>query len=199
MSFCTLSASKILAMPVSASPALASLLPAIPLMAACIAAVCANPRTSALRRKLAVETGSRAYVDADAAGCVAGLILYIAGTEFATSREAVFAVSDGGLRAGDHAALEVGIVRDSDIEALISGSQSALSLYAGVVAVCVTFADAEAAAHLAVTSRDTATDVLLFAVEAAGVLETFDMQVVAHVRRDLRCADHRAFERGVAA
>lgn len=119
--------------------------------AACVTAVFAKASAGALRRELAIEAHARADAHTYAAGFVAGLVLYVAGGERAACAEVVFVVVDGFLRAGDRIALEIRVVCDIDVEALVPSFQTTLLSDAGKVAVHFTFAGAEAATHLAVT------------------------------------------------
>lgn len=91
-----------------------------------------------------------------------GLVFDVAHRE-AGSDETVVAVLNSLLGAGDDRALEVGIALHVDVETAVTGLDAALLGHAGVVAVDVALAVADAAGY-ACTDGDAAADVLLLAV-----------------------------------
>lgn len=168
--------------------------------AAGIAAVFTDTGAGAAGDELAIEADARTEVDAYAASFVVGVVVYVAGGACAADGEVVFVVVDGSLGAGDGAAVEVGVLCDGDVEALVCGLDSGLFGHAGVVAVNFVFAGAEVAADVAVrTDCEAAADAVLFAVELAGVLQALDVEVTTDIGSDLRGFDDGAFQCGVVA
>ena len=103
------------------------------------------------------------------------------------------------MGAGDDAAGEGGVVSGLDVEALVAGTDTALLDDAGVVAVDLALASAEAAAHLAVANGDAAAYALPLTRVGAGVLQALYGEDAADVGGDARGGNNCAFESGVVA
>jgi hypothetical protein len=161
--------------------------------ARCTAAIAPNARTGAAR------TGAHAH--ASAARAVAGLVLNVGSGDAASAVDAVLALVNRCLGAGDGPAVEVGAAIDGDLEAAITGPNRALLGHRAVVAVDARGAGVHAAAR-GRAHGDAATGSALPLLVAGAVLLALDDQVATqsftHVRGDGVGSDHRTLQGGVA-
>ena len=132
-----------------------------------------------------------ANADVDAVALIGAVVDHVAGCERAGA-QAVAARSFGRLRAGDDAALEIGVALHVDAVAIVSGKDAALLGHAGVVGVDFAVAVA-GTARGAIAHRDLSAHALLLALVRGCVLLALDVQAIGcHVHT---AAMHlRAFE-----
>jgi hypothetical protein len=154
-----------------------------------VAAAAVGPRAGAAR--------PRAHRHAHRLRAVAAAVVQIAHAQRACA-QAVEPALVGALARADHPALQRGVALHLDLEAAISGFDAALFPHAQVVSLHAAARKGGAATEAAAKPHaHVRTDALLLAVEAGAVLQASDLQIPAHIGLHLRCADHRATQRGV--
>lgn len=140
--------------------------------------------------------GSVAAGETDALGLIAAGVGDVAHRQRACL-QAVDAGIHRCLGAGDHAALQIGVAADAQVEATIAGLDAALLGDAGEVAVDLVAAVTGACAE-ADPEGHAAAHRLVLAGVGAGVLQALDVEIAADVGQYRVGREHRAFQGGAA-